>query len=50
VIILGIILLVIGYLVGISLLVTLGWIVLIIGLVFLVLAMAGHGVGGRYWY
>ena len=50
VIILGISLLVIGWLAGISILTTIGIIVLVIGLVLMILQVAGHGVGGRYWY
>lgn len=51
-IILGIILLVLGYLLGISLLVTLGWICLVVGLVLLALGSFGHyPVGGRrHWW
>lgn len=50
-IILGIILLVAGYLLGIGLLITLGWIILIVGLILFLLGAVGHGVGGRshYW-
>lgn len=48
--ILGLILLVVGYLVPIGLLVTLGWILVVIGLILLLLGVVGHGVGGRYWY
>jgi Family of unknown function (DUF6131) len=49
--VLGIILWLIGYLTGIGLLSTLGIILIVIGLVFLVLGYAGHPVGGRrYWY
>jgi hypothetical protein len=48
---LGLILLIVGYLVHISILWTIGIIVLIIGLVFLVLGQMGRAVGGRkYWY
>lgn len=50
-IVLGLVLLVIGWLAGISLLVTLGAIVLVIGLVLLVLGSVGRPIGGRrYWY
>ena len=49
-IILGIILLVLGWLLHVGFLTTIGIIVLIIGIVFLILAASGHGVGGRYWY
>lgn len=51
VLILGLILLVIGYLVGISPLVTIGWILIVIGLVLLLLPLAGGPlVGGRRWF
>jgi Family of unknown function (DUF6131) len=50
-IVLGLILLIIGWLAGIGILTWLGTIVLIIGLVLLVLGSAGRAVGGRkhYW-
>jgi hypothetical protein len=51
VIILGLILLVVGYLIGIGVLVTLGWILVAIGLILLILGTVGHPVGGRpYWF
>jgi hypothetical protein len=50
-IVLGIILLVAGYLLHIGLLATLGWIFLAIGLILLLLGLVGNGVGGRrFWY
>lgn len=49
-IVLGLILLVLGYLVGIGLLVTLGWILLVIGIVLMAVGASGHAVGGRQWY
>ena len=49
-IILGIILLIVGWLVGISILTTIGIILVVIGVVLLLLNLAGHGVGGRHWY
>jgi hypothetical protein len=50
-IILGLILLILGWVLGISILWTIGIIVLIIGIVFLVLGQTGRAVGGRkYWY
>jgi cell division protein FtsW (lipid II flippase) len=49
-IILGIILLIIGFVAGIPILWTLGVILLVIGLVLAVLGMAGHAVGGRRHY
>jgi len=50
-IVLGLILLLIGWLVHISILVTIGLVVLVVGVVLLILGAVGHGVGGRrYWY
>lgn len=53
-IVLGIILLVVGYLVPLpiaSLLITLGWIALVVGIVLFFLGYAGRPIGGRrYWY
>jgi fatty acid desaturase len=47
---LGIILLIIGFIVGIPILWTLGVILLVIGLILAVLGMVGHAVGGRRHY
>ncbi|WP_237100980.1 DUF6131 family protein [Nonomuraea sp. MG754425] len=45
------ILLLLGWLLGISILTTIGIIVLIIGLIFLVLGSVGRPVGGRrHWF
>ncbi|HEV7146541.1 MAG TPA: DUF6131 family protein [Pedococcus sp.] len=49
-IILGVILLIIGFLASIPILWTIGIIVLVIGLVLLVLGMTGRAVGGRKYY
>jgi uncharacterized membrane protein HdeD (DUF308 family) len=50
-IVLGIILLIIGFLAKISILWTIGIIVLVIGIILLILGMAGRAVGGRrHWY
>lgn len=49
-IILGIILLIIGFIAKIAILWTIGIIVLVIGLILLVLGMLGHAVGGRRHY
>jgi hypothetical protein len=50
-VVLGVILLILGWVLGISILSTIGIIVLIIGVVFFVLGQLGRGVGGRkYWY
>ncbi|MFD3677304.1 DUF6131 family protein [Streptomyces sp. NPDC058613] len=48
---LGIVLLIIGWLLGISILWTLGIILLVIGAVLWIMGAVGHGVGGRrhYW-
>ncbi|MGA5214732.1 DUF6131 family protein [Streptomyces cinereoruber] len=50
-IVLGVILLVIGFVAGISVLWTIGIILVVIGVVLWVLGAAGHAVGGRrhYW-
>lgn len=50
-IVLGVILLVIGLLAGLSILWTIGIILLVIGAVLWVLGAVGHAVGGRrhYW-
>ena len=50
-IIVGIILLLIGFLTGIAIIWTVGIIVLVIGLVLALLGVLGHAVGGRrhYW-
>jgi hypothetical protein len=49
-IVLGLCLLLAGWLLGIHLLVVLGAILLVIGVVLLVLSSAGRPVGGRNWY
>jgi hypothetical protein len=50
-IVLGLILLIAGWLLGISILWTIGIIFLIVGIVFLILGQTGRAVGGRkYWY
>lgn len=50
-IILGLILLIIGFIAKIAIIWTIGIIVLVIGLVFVLLGAIGRGVGGRrhYW-
>lgn len=48
--ILGVILIIVGYLTGISIIYTIGYILAVIGLVLLLLSVAGHAVGGRRWY
>lgn len=49
-IVLGIVLLIAGFLLKISLLWTIGVILLIIGLVLMVMGRTGHAVGGRRHY
>ncbi|WP_169736569.1 DUF6131 family protein [Pseudonocardia spinosispora] len=49
-IVLGVVLLLIGWLTGISILYTVGAILLVVGLVLLLLGSVGRGVGGRRWY
>jgi hypothetical protein len=50
-IILGIVLLIIGFVAKIAILWSIGIAVLVIGLILVVLGMAGHAIGGRrhYW-
>ena len=48
--VLGIILLVIGYLTGISIVATIGWILIILGAILMLFSLFGHPVGGRTWY
>ena len=50
-IILGLICLILGFVLGISLLWIIGVVLLIVGLILLVAGGVGHAVGGRrYWY
>ena len=49
-IIIGILLLIIGFVTGIAILWTIGIVVVIIGLILALLGMAGHAVGGRRHY
>ncbi|MEV5378925.1 MULTISPECIES: DUF6131 family protein [Actinomycetes] len=50
-IILGLILLIVGFLIGIHILWTIGIILVVIGLILWLLGAVGHAVGGRrhYW-
>ncbi|HET7518704.1 MAG TPA: hypothetical protein VFN05_13635 [Actinomycetes bacterium] len=49
--ILGLVLLLLGWLLGIGILTTIGIILLVIGAVLLILGSTGRPVGGRrYWY
>ncbi|MFD7093988.1 DUF6131 family protein [Streptomyces xanthophaeus] len=49
-IVLGIILLVVGWVVGISILWTIGLILVVIGIILWILGAVGHSVGGRKHY
>lgn len=50
-IVLGLILLVVGYIIGLPILYDIGAILAVIGVVLLVLGQVGRPVGGRrYWY
>jgi hypothetical protein len=49
-IILGVILLIIGFVTGIAIIWTIGIIAVVIGVVLALLGMAGHAVGGRRHY
>lgn len=50
-IVLGVVLLIVGFLTGISILWTIGVILLVVGAVLWILGSVGHAVGGRnhYW-
>lgn len=50
-IILGLVLLVAGWLLGIGILTTIGVILIVIGVILFAIGAAGHAVGGRsHWY
>ena len=49
-IVLGVIVLLIGWLTGISILYTIGVILLAVGVILLILGAAGRSVGGRNWW
>ncbi|WP_175637364.1 hypothetical protein [Sinomonas mesophila] len=51
-IVLGLVLLIVGWLLGIDILSTIGWIVLIIGVILLILGALNRPIigGRRYWY
>ncbi|WP_327280462.1 MULTISPECIES: DUF6131 family protein [unclassified Streptomyces] len=49
-IVLGVILLVLGFIFGISILWTIGLILVVIGLILWILGAVGHAVGGRKHY
>lgn len=50
-IILGVVLLIVGFLTGISIIWTLGIIALVVGVILAIVGATGHAVGGRahYW-
>lgn len=48
--ILGIICLVVGYFLGIGVLETIGWILVVVGAILLVMSGVGRPIGGRHWY
>jgi hypothetical protein len=49
-IVLGIILIVVGWLIGLGILETIGLVLLVVGAILLLLHGTGHAVGGRMWY
>jgi uncharacterized protein DUF6131 len=50
-IVLGVILILVGYLLPIPVIATIGWVLLVVGLVLLVLGQVGRPVGGRkVWF
>jgi Family of unknown function (DUF6131) len=49
-IILGVILLIIGFVTGIAIIWTIGIVVVVVGLILALLGLAGHAVGGRRHY
>jgi len=50
VIVLGLVLIIVGYLVGIGVLETLGLILLVVGVILAILGATPYAVGGRRWY
>jgi len=48
--ILGIVCLVLGFVLHIEVLWIIGIVLAVVGAILLILAAAGRGVGGRYWY
>jgi hypothetical protein len=49
-IILGIVLILVGWIFGISIVITIGVVLLVIGAILTILGAIGHGVGGRRTY
>lgn len=50
VLVLGVILIIVGYVTGISIIYSIGYILAVIGLILLLLSFTGRAVGGRRWY
>jgi hypothetical protein len=51
VVVLGLILIILGYFLPMSILVTIGLVLLVTGVILVLLGASGHPVGGRpYWY
>lgn len=48
--ILGVILIIVGFLLHIGIIETIGIVLAIVGAILLLLSMTGHAVGGRRWY
>ena len=46
----GVVLVLLGYFLGIGLLYTIGAIMLVLGLIFAIAGAAGHAIGGRPYY
>ena len=49
-VVLGLIILVVGWLLAIPILITIGLIVLVVGLILLALSFTGGGTGGRFYH
>ncbi len=49
-IVLGVVLLVVGFITGISILYTVGVVLLVLGVVLMALGAAGRPIGGRNWW
>jgi hypothetical protein len=50
-IVFGLILLLLGYVLGIGVMVTIGWILVVVGAILFAVGASGTAIGGRrYWY
>jgi hypothetical protein len=50
-IVFGLILLLLGYVLGIGIMVTIGWILVVVGAILFAVGASGTAIGGRrYWY